>query len=79
MVVFYTIFDGKFLYYLHPSSFRVQVLVCFVHICWLWVSFCVSLVAGVESSVSMDEVLQKLYRGKLEHREVDLVDRLAPS
>ena len=33
---------------------------------------------GVESSLSMDEVLRKQYRGKLEHHEVDLVDLLPP-
>lgn len=38
----------------------------------------VSPFAGVESSLSMDEVPWKRYRGKLEHRVVDLVDHLPP-
>ncbi|CAI9269058.1 unnamed protein product [Lactuca saligna] len=37
-----------------------------------------SIVDGAESSLSIDEVLRKRYQGKLEYREVDLVDRLPP-
>ncbi|CAI9280141.1 unnamed protein product [Lactuca saligna] len=40
--------------------------------------FFYTIVDGVESSLSMDEVLRKRCRGKLEHRNVDLVDRLPP-
>lgn len=42
------------------------------------IAFHVPISSGVESSLSMDEVLRKRYRGKLEHREVDLVDLLPP-
>lgn len=38
-----------------------------------WFSFAF---AGVESSLSMDEVLQKRYRWKLEHWEVNLIEML---
>ena len=41
-----------------------------------YISFYFSL--GVESSLSMDEVLRKRYRGKLEFREVDMFNRLCP-
>ncbi|CAI9268435.1 unnamed protein product [Lactuca saligna] len=36
------------------------------------------MLSGVESTLSMAEVLRKCYRGKLEHQEVDLVDILPP-
>lgn len=61
----------------HLPLFKVRVLVCFILTCWLWV-FRVLPFTGVESSLSMDEVPRKRYRGKLEHREVDLVYRLPP-
>ena len=61
----------------HLPLFKVRVLVCFILTCWLWV-FRVLPFTGVESSLSMDEVLRKRYRGKLEYREVDLVDRFPP-
>ena len=68
MAVFFFVVDGECctLFFL---SFPLLLLLS---------TFLVMISLGVESSMSMDEVLRKRYRGKLEYREVDLVDRLPP-
>lgn len=45
----------------------------FVHIIFTFFYF-----TCVESHLSMDKVLWKRYRGKLEHRETDIVETLRP-
>lgn len=70
-MVFFCVVDGECLLPpLPPLLFFGYTL--------LGLRFCILVFSGVKSPLSMDEVLRKRYRGKLDCRVVYLVERLPP-